>query len=226
MPVKRTYRTLSAMSTKVAFSMSTPRACANGGGHGIRHAAAICAIAASAAALVGATRVEAATGRVLSSNTELRRVVATDAVAILQHALPLPGELRGDGEPPVRILQTELEKLALSTRSRTGAARLLNGRASLVRLRNLLGTRRLDLLLDVRAPKRAEAALALANIESAVRDMGVAIGVPDVMASAPDAVESIFPPRVTALAGVFTSGDSGDAFDGAFFGVVCLRRED
>lgn len=182
-------------------------------------AAAACALVAASSIVLPVPPSLAASNRgVLSSNTELRRVVATDAVAILQHALPLPAEVRGEDVPPVRLLQTELERLALCTRSRTGAARQLNARASLLRIGQLLGERRLDLLLDVPAVRRADAAIALSKIDRSVSELTYALAV----AETPPGM-TLFPPKLAAFAGALADSFDGDNENDAFDGVAAER---
>lgn len=178
---------------------------------------ALCAVGAALAVaapllVLGAAPVSAA-GGVLSTNTELRRVVATDSVAILQHALPLPAEVRGEDAPPVRAVQTELERLALCTRARGGAARQLNARAAMLRLNTLLSERRLDLLLDVPASRRSEAARIVGNLERSVSELSTALAITE----SPSAL-AVFPTKFAAFAGAVVDSldknPAADAFDG------------
>jgi len=169
----------------------------------------------ASAAIVAATvslspNMAQAAGGVLSTNTEIRRVVATDSTAILQHALPIAQELRGEESPPIRTVQFELERIALSTRSRTGVARKLNARASMLRINSILNERRLDLLLDVPGIRRADAAVALARLDKSVAAMEGALGLSDAPKS------TLFPTRVVAFAGALADSfdsDSDSSFD-------------
>ncbi len=202
-----------------AFAVACTRACTESPRQrNTTAAAAACALVAASLVVPVAPCNAAPPRGVLSSNTELRRVVATDAIAILQHALPLPAEVRGEEVPPVRLLQTELERLALCTRSRTGAARQLNARASLLRIGQLLGERRLDLLLDVPAARRADAAAALSKIDRSVSELTYALAVAE---SPPGA--ALFPPKLAAFAGALADSFDGDAANDAFDGVAAER---
>lgn len=76
----------------------------------------------------------------------------------------------------------------MSLRSR-GAAGLIAGRRDITGLNQLLSLHRLDILLDVPAKKRSEAADRLSRIESMLTDMQTELGLEYVDASLP----SVFP---------------------------------
>lgn len=132
---------------------------------------------------------------VLSSNTILRRYVATDADAILRYSLPLPSERLSPEAvpPPIRRAQELLERLAVDVRAR-GAAGLIVGRRDLAKLTHLLTSERLDILLDVPAKKRTAAAELLAELERKVADIESELGLPPANVAA-----SLFPRQIVAV---------------------------
>lgn len=134
---------------------------------------------------------------VLSSNTILRRYVATDSDAILRYALPLPSERNGSVDPPaIRRAQELLERLGVDVRAR-GAAGLISGRRDLTKLKTLLLNERLDILLDVPAKKRAAAAEYLSSMEKKVAAIEGELGLPS--ASPGFGTASVFPKQILAV---------------------------
>lgn len=131
---------------------------------------------------------------VLSSNTILRRYVATDADSILRYALPLPGERPGLTDPvPIRLVQDNLERLGVDVRAR-GAAGLISGRRDLAKLRSMLSSERVNLLLDVPAKHRSTAAEYLSTLDGLVDQLEEELGLP-----APSASPSLFPQQLVAV---------------------------
>lgn len=131
---------------------------------------------------------------VLSTNTILRRYVATDSAAILRYSLPLPSERTlGASPPPIRRAQELLERLGVDMRAR-GAAGMIGGRKDLARLRALLVNERLDILLDVPARRRLAAADLLSKLERIVGEIESELGM-----SERSGLKGLFPPQMVAV---------------------------
>lgn len=158
-----------------------------------KKSAAAAATAAALAAVLFSTPTSAKT--VLSTNTILRRYVATDSAAILRYALPLPSErVLGASPLPIRRAQELLERLGVDLRAR-GAAGIIGGRRDLAKLKTLLVNEQLDILLDVPAKKRLAAAELLSNLERAEGEIERELGV-----TQRTGLSSIFPPQMMAVA--------------------------
>lgn len=156
--------------------------------------------ALSLSAAVAATLLLAAPSSpktVLSSNTILRRYVATDSDAILRYALPLPSERTGETNPPtIRRAQELLERLGVDVRAR-GAAGLIAGRRDLTKLRTLIVNERLDILLGVPAKKRTAAAEYLSSMEKKIAGIEGELGLPS--GSPGFGAASVFPKQIIAV---------------------------
>lgn len=143
---------------------------------------------------------------VLATNTILRRYVVTDPEAILRYALPIPSERVSTDQIPIRRVQELLERLGVDLRAR-GAAGLISGRRDLAKLREILLTQRLDVLLDVPAKKRQRAAEFLSKLEACLTDIQGELG----LAYTPRD-SGVFPPQIMemqqTLSDVFTARNS------------------
>lgn len=147
------------------------------------------AAAASAAVLLLPSYTSAK--NILSTNTIFRRYIVTDADAILRYSLPLPNE-RVLAEPvPIRLVQEQLEKLGVDLRAR-GAAGLIGGRRDMSKLRGLLSSSRLDILLDVPAKGRENAAEKLSTLARCLDAIEEELGVSE-------EASSIFPPQLVEV---------------------------
>lgn len=185
------------------------------------------AAAAAVATLLISTPTFAKT--VLSTNTILRRYVATDSAAILRYSLPLPSErVLGASPPPIRRAQELLERLGVDLRAR-GAAGEIGGRKDLARLRKLLVNERLDILLDVPAKRRLAAANLLAKLENAVGEIESELGVTE-----RTGLKSLFPSQMVAVTDAFqqvierrNNTSKRTNFDGTFWcsDVFCIVRQ-
>lgn len=149
-------------------------------------------LAAVASVLLLMPSITSAKG-VLSTNTIFRRYVVTDSDAILRYALPLPSERSGVEPVPIRQVQEQLERLGVDLRAR-GAAGLISGRRDLARLRDLLTTSRLDVLLDVPAKKRQQAAELLSKLEACLNEIEDELGT-----SPSSSVPAMFPPQLMRI---------------------------
>ena len=131
---------------------------------------------------------------ILSTNTIFRRYLVTDSDTILRYSLPLPSERLGSTDPvPIRQVQEQLERLGVDLRAR-GAAGIIAGKRDLGKLNDMLSTGRLDILLDIPAKKRQQAAEILSRMESIVIQIEKEVGV-----ESSNLNSSIFPPQVTAV---------------------------
>ena len=156
---------------------------------------------------------------ILSTNTIFRRYLVTDSDAILRYSLPLPSERLGSTDPvPIRQVQEQLERLGVDLRAR-GAAGIIAGKRDLGKLNDMLSTGRLDILLDVPAKKRQQAAEILSRMEPIIAQIEREVGVESSNVNA-----SIFPPQVIAVKGVlqdvFTRRNSlakNTNFDGTLY---------
>jgi len=144
---------------------------------------------------------------VVSENTLARRYIVTDGSALLRYALPLPAEryapvagfssaptggvggvggVGGGGAsavpaPAVRRLQRALETLGVDLRAR-GSASVTSARADLLRVADILSAGgRVEMLLDVPRPRRAEAAALLSELDRVFAALLDELGLQDVM---------------------------------------------
>lgn len=130
----------------------------------------------------------------LTGNTIFRRYLIVDPSAILRYSIPLPAERTGDPNPPViRLIQEDLEKLGVHLRAR-GVAGLISGKRDIEHLQTLLAERQLDVLLDVPAKSRVDAAEALSKLETSVNTIASELGA-DATPSGP----SFLPPNVLKM---------------------------
>ena len=133
---------------------------------------------------------------VLSTNNLFRRYIVTDSAAILRYAIPLPSERTGLGPPAVRSVQQLLERLSIDLRTR-GTAGIVSARRDLLKLNELLSQEQLDILLDVPAKRRQDAAQLLAELERTIAQMEAELGIQLGFGSS-----GIFPPQLVALQSV------------------------
>ena len=195
-------------------------------------AAAAAAAAAAVIVLGGATSTYAKSSGILSTNTLFRRYIVTDSDAILRYALPLPAERRGETTlTPIRRVQRLLEQLGVDLRAKRGAAGNFAARATLTDLSVLLQTQRLDILLDVPASQRKNAADVLAKLQTSADAL-----IEEIVNGQPfDAptLGSVFPPKIVAMGDVLKDALAAKRFaalnyDGAFVYLCqfsCYRRE-
>eukprot|EP00178_Gracilaria_changii_P012922 TRINITY_DN363_c0_g1_i2.p1 TRINITY_DN363_c0_g1~~TRINITY_DN363_c0_g1_i2.p1 ORF type:complete len:481 (-),score=61.41 TRINITY_DN363_c0_g1_i2:1270-2712(-) len=158
-----------------------------------RAAIAAAAAATAAVALLLLPPSNAHAKGLLSTNTIFRRYLITDSDAILRYSLPIPSERFSTQPIPIRRIQEQLERLGVDLRSR-GAAGLIAGRRDVQRLRDLITTTRLDVLLDVPANKRQSAARSLSALESCVSEIE-----DELQLSATPVNSNLFPPQISRV---------------------------
>ncbi|KAI0564068.1 ubiquitin conjugating enzyme E2 [Gracilaria domingensis] len=158
-----------------------------------RNAITAATAATAAAALLLLPSSDAHAKGLLSTNTIFRRYLITDSDAILRYSLPIPSE-RFSTEPiPIRRIQEQLERLGVDLRAR-GAAGRIAGRRDVQKLRELLTTSRLDVLLDVPADKRKVAAQSLSALEGCLLEIEEELQVSSAPASG-----NLFPPQISKV---------------------------